>query len=55
MTNDVQELALEESGTSCPRLRADALRIILGIQNSRSGNTPICLVDGAQRLRETKA
>jgi hypothetical protein len=55
MTTDVQELALEESRTASSRLRADALRIILGIQNSRSDNTPICLVDGAERLRETKA
>lgn len=45
----MQELASDESRTATPRLRADALRSILGIQNSRSEGTPICLVDGAER------
>jgi hypothetical protein len=52
MALDMQELARDASE---PRLRADALRIILGIQNRRSESTPICLVDGAQWPRETKA
>ena len=55
MRLEMQELAPDETQTTTPRLRADALRTILGIQNSRSESTPICLVDGVERLRETKA
>lgn len=55
MRLELQELAPDETGTINPRLRAEVLRTILGIQNSRSESTPIRLVDGVERLRETKA